>query len=140
MTEKRKARLDQALREDDLLTTYPVQVKELADGCAQLTVQMETGCRDLRGQLHRGLLYALADAAAVLAARTERGGLLRTISSTVDYPQQAEQPVKWLLAEGRVTRAGGRTVFCAAQIRDEEERLLCRLDTVMAVAPDTESA
>ena len=133
MTDERKRQLMGPAPADGLLGQYGLEVLVLEENRALLCLRPDPDCRDLRGQLHRALLYALADAAMTRAIQTVREGPLRAVNCGVDYPQQAEQSLGRLLAEGKVIRLGGKACFCEAQVWDADHRLLCRMDAVVAV-------
>lgn len=133
MTKEREQELICELEQDHLLAGRGLQVLTLEEGFVRLQLMLDADEEVLRSQLHHGLLYALAETAASLAVRTTRQEILRPISYTMDYPQQQERPTRMLLAEGKLSRAGKSICFCTVQVRDEAERLLCRMDTEMAL-------
>lgn len=78
---------------------------------------------------HGGALFTLCDEACGTAATTVRAESLVTVSAAIDF-LAAASPEGRLTATGHVDKAGGRLVFCSAQVRDEADTLIARFHSV----------
>lgn len=96
-----------------------LQLTALSEGYACLTMPVAEPCRNVWGTPHGGAIFTLCDVAAGLAAIALRREAVVTVSASVDY-LAAAAPKGSLTAHGRVDHAGGRTVFCTAEVTDED--------------------
>ncbi len=95
-----------------------LQLSALSEGYACLTMPVGETCLNVWGTPHGGALFTLCDVASGLAAIALRREAVVTVSASVDY-LSAAAPKGNLTAHGRVDHAGGRTVFCTADVTDE---------------------
>ena len=79
---------------------------------------------------HGGLLFAMADVACGVAAVSARGEKCVTASASIDYIAAAGDTGR-LTAKAHILRSGRKLCFCAAEVRDDRDTLLIRLNTTM---------
>ena len=107
-----------------------LRVADVDDGSAVVEVELTQDSLNSWGTAHGGLLFTLADVACGMAAISLRREAMVTVNASVDFiaPTAGRGVVR---ARGRVVRCGGKLCFCAAEIRDEGDALLCRMNVTM---------
>ncbi len=107
-----------------------LRVTDVGDGTAVVEVTLQTESLNSWGTPHGGLLFTLADVACGMAAISLRREAMVSVSASADFIAAAggEGVIR---AEGRVLRCGNKLCFCAAEIRDEGNTLLCRINVTM---------
>ena len=98
--------------------TFPV----VEEGHCVCKVTLTQNGRNPQGVAHGSLLFAMCDAVTGVAAASTGRSML-TQSADIHYLRPVSEGV--LTAESRVIRIGRRTGLIAAEVRDEENRLLC---------------
>ncbi|MCB2230162.1 PaaI family thioesterase [bacterium] len=91
------------------------------------------------GFVHAGILTALADAAAGMAAWSLIGEKDNLLSVSIAVSLMRAAKADCLTAEGRVVKAGERVMFCEASVwatDDPERRELVRASFTIAVVGD----
>lgn len=107
-----------------------LRVTDVDDGFAAVEVVLQDRHLNSWGTPHGGLLFTMADVACGMAAISLRREALVSVSASVDFIA-ATCGKGVVRAEGRVLRSGGKLCFCAAEIRDEGNTLLCRMNVTM---------
>lgn len=107
-----------------------LRVTDVDDGVAVVETTLRPESLNSWGTPHGGLLFTLADVACGMAAISLRREAMVSVSASADFIAAAggEGVIR---AEGRVLRCGGKLCFCAAEIRDGEDTLLCRMNVTM---------
>jgi uncharacterized protein (TIGR00369 family) len=111
------------------------QVVKLSNGGAVLTVITEDQHRQIHNVMHGGVIAALADTAAAIAAYTvvPRGTEVVTIELKINYllPVSAGK----LTAEGRVLRAGRNFIVVECDVSREDGALAAKALMTFGAAP-----
>lgn len=111
------------------------EVAKLYDGGAVLTVTTEDRHRQIHNVMHGGVIAALADTAAALAAYTvvPRGTEVVTIELKINYllPVSAGK----LSAEGKVLRAGRNFIVVECGVTREDGALAAKALMTFGAAP-----
>ena len=107
-----------------------IRVADVGDGTATVEVVLQPENLNSWGSPHGGLLFTMADVACGLAASSLRQEVMVTVNAGMDFiAAAAGQGV--IRAEGRVLHCGGKMCFCAAEVYDEQNTLLCRVNATM---------
>jgi uncharacterized protein (TIGR00369 family) len=114
------------------------QVLDVDPAAGTVRVMFEVGpdyCNPL-GVLQGGIVAAMLDAAAALAAISHAGGTIEvpTLEFKVSF-LAAAYPGRFF-AEGRVVRMGRRIGFLEAELRDPDGTLLARMSTTSMPVPN----
>lgn len=111
------------------------EVVKLSNGGAVLTVTTEDHHRQIHNVMHGGVIAALADTAAAIAAYTvvPRGTEVVTIELKINYllPVSAGK----LTAEGKVLRAGRNFIVVECEISREDRALAAKALMTFGAAP-----
>ena len=101
-------------------------VESLAPGRAVLSMQVKELHKQIHDVVHGGVLAALADTAAAIAAYTvvERGTELATVELKINYLSAV--PGGKIKAEGKVLRAGRNFVVTECEVLDAKGRLAAK--------------
>ncbi len=101
-------------------------VESLAPGSAVLSMQVKELHKQIHDVVHGGVLAALADTAAAIAAYTvvERGTELATVELKINYLSAV--PGGKIKAEGKVLRAGRNFVVTECEVLDAKGRLAAK--------------
>jgi len=101
-------------------------VESLAPGRAVLSMQVKELHKQIHDVVHGGVLAALADTAAAIAAYTvvERGAELATVELKINYLSAV--PGGKIKAEGKVLRAGRNFVVTECEVLDATGRLAAK--------------
>ena len=107
-----------------------VRVADVGDGKATVVVDLQQENLNSWGGPHGGLLFTMADVACGLATISLRQEACVTINAGMDFiAATGGQGV--IRAEGRVLHCGGKLCFCAAEVYDQADTLLSRLNITM---------
>lgn len=107
-----------------------LRVADVGDGTATVEVELHHENLNSWGGPHGGLLFTMADVACGLATISLRQEACVTVNAGMDFiAATGGQGV--IRAEGRVLRCGGKLSFCVAEVLDEKDTLLCRLNLTM---------
>ena len=107
-----------------------IRVADVDDGTAVVEVDLRQENLNSWGSPHGGLLFTMADVACGLAAISLRQEVMVTVNTAMDFiAASAGHGV--IRAEGRVVHCGGKVCFCAAEIYDEKDTLLSRVNVTM---------
>jgi len=111
------------------------EVVKLSNGGAVLTVTTEDRHRQIHNVMHGGVIAALADTAAAIAAYTvvPRGIEVVTIELKINYllPVSAGE----LTAEGKVLRAGRNFIVAECDVTRDDGSLAAKALTTFGAAP-----
>lgn len=111
------------------------EVVKLYDGGAVLTVTTEDHHRQIHNVMHGGVIAALADTAAAIAAYTvvPRGTEVVTIELKINYllPVSGGK----LVAEGKVLRAGRNFIVVECDVTKEDSALAAKALMTFGAAP-----
>ena len=101
-------------------------VESLGPGRAVLSMQVKELHKQIHDVVHGGVLAALADTAAAIAAYTvvERGTELATVELKINYLSAV--PGGKIKAEGKVLRAGRNFVVTECEVLDAKGRLAAK--------------
>ncbi len=101
-------------------------VESLAPGSAVLSMQVKELHKQIHDVVHGGVLAALADTAAAIAAYTvvDRGTELATVELKINYLSAV--PGGKIKAEGKVLRAGRNFVVTECEVLDAKGRLAAK--------------
>ncbi len=101
-------------------------VESLSPGRAVLSMQVKELHKQIHDVVHGGVLAALADTAAAIAAYTlvERGTELATVELKINYLSAV--PGGKIKAEGKVLRAGRNFVVTECEVFDAKGRLAAK--------------
>jgi uncharacterized protein (TIGR00369 family) len=138
MKRLRKEQLDYArgrVRLSKFSALMGFEVVELYRGSAVLTVTTRDRHRQIHNVMHGGVIAALADTAAAIAAYTvvARGTEVVTIELKINYllPVSAGR----LTAEGRVLRAGRNFIVAECEVKREDGALAAKALMTFGAAP-----
>lgn len=110
-------------------------VEKLYEGGAVLTVTTEDHHRQVHNVMHGGVIAALADTAAAIAAYTvvPRGTEVVTIELKINYllPVAGGK----LTAEGKVLRAGRNFIVVECDVRNDQAALAAKALMTFGAAP-----
>ncbi|MBQ2061076.1 MAG: PaaI family thioesterase [Oscillospiraceae bacterium] len=107
-----------------------IRVTDVGDGTATVEVDLHPENLNSWSSPHGGLLFTMADVACGMAAISMRQEVIVTVSTGMDFIAAAGgQGV--IRAEGRVVHCGGKMCFCAAEVYDGKNTLLCRMNATM---------
>ncbi|MBQ6117418.1 MAG: PaaI family thioesterase [Oscillospiraceae bacterium] len=107
-----------------------VRLTDVGDGFAVVETDL---CRENLNSWnspHGGLLFTMADVACGVAAISLRQEQCVTVNASMDFLAAAGSTGR-LRAVGRVERCGRKLCFTTAEIRDEQETLLARIQVTM---------
>ena len=117
-----------------------IELAELTDGCARLTLELRPELCNSFGTAHGGVLMTLLDVAMCQAARTQHpdaAGIM-TIDMASSFIAAGQGR---LAAEGRVLKPGRTTIFAEAEVRNTDGTLVAKaIGTVRARAPEKHPA
>lgn len=107
-----------------------LRVVDVDDGTATVEVALRPENLNSWGGPHGGLLFTMADVACGLATISLRQESCVTVNAGMDFIASTggEGVIR---AEGRVLHCGGKMCFCVAEVRDERNTLLSRLNITM---------
>ena len=120
-------------------TLFGARMVTLAPGSTEIHLPVRAGFLQQTGNVHGGIIGALADSAAGFAALTLLDAHLEVV--TVEYKINFLAPTfgELLIGRGSVVRAGRTLQVCTAEVfavqDGEETRVACMTATMMAV-PD----
>jgi uncharacterized protein (TIGR00369 family) len=102
------------------------EVEKLYLGGALLTMNMEEHHRQIHNVMHGGVIAALADTAAAVAAYTvvPQGSEVVTVELKINYLQPVGEGRLW--AEGKVLRAGRNFVVAECDVTNAEHTLVAK--------------
>lgn len=107
-----------------------IRVADVGEGMATVEVDLRHENLNSWGAPHGGLLFTMADVACGLAAISLRQEACVTINAGIDFlAATGGQGV--VRALGRVLRCGARLCFSVAELRDEQDTLLARVNVTM---------
>lgn len=111
------------------------QVTRLYDGGAILTVTTEEHHRQIHNVMHGGVIAALADTAAAIAAYTvvPRGAEVVTIELKINYLLPVSHGK--LVAEGKVLRAGRNFIVVECDVTRQDGALAAKALMTFGAAP-----
>src|SRR5262245_59479618 len=111
------------------------EVAKLSDGGAILTVRTEDRHRQVHNVMHGGVIAALADTAAAIAAYTKvpRGTEVVTIELKINYLLPVSEGK--LTAEGKVLRAGRNFIVVECDVTREDSALAAKALLTFGAAP-----
>lgn len=116
-------------------TLMGIEIGEMGDGEAEISLQIRPDMRNGEGWLQGGLFVALADEAMVLAMYPllEKNERLATISEHTTFISGAQEGV--IHATGRVVKRGRRVIFAEGEVRMDgrEGKILSRTTAAFAV-------
>lgn len=114
------------VKQSSLSALLGFHVESLAPGRAVLSMQVRELHKQIHDVVHGGVLAALADTAAAIAAYTvvERGTELATIELKINYLSAV--PGGKIKAEGKVLRAGRNFVVTECEVLDANGRLAAK--------------
>jgi uncharacterized protein (TIGR00369 family) len=107
-----------------------LRLTEVGDGTSTIEVDLTPNSLNSWNTPHGGLLFAMADVACGVAAVSARGEKCVTASASIDYIAAAGDTGR-LTAKAHILRSGRKLCFCAAEVRDDRDTLLIRLNTTM---------
>jgi uncharacterized protein (TIGR00369 family) len=116
----------QRMKKSRLPTLLGFHVESLAPGRAVLSMEVKKRHKQIQDVVHGGVLAALADTAAAIAAYTvvPHGTEIATIELKINY--LAAVPGGKIKAEGRVLRAGRNFVVTECEIFDANGNLAAK--------------
>lgn len=107
-----------------------LRVADVGDGMAVVEVELRQENLNSWGGPHGGLLFTMADVACGLAAISLRQEACVTVNAGIDFLADTDgQGV--IRARSRVLRCGGKLCFSVAEIYDEGDTLLSRVNITM---------
>ena len=107
-----------------------LRVADVGEGTATVEVALQHENLNSWGGPHGGLLFTMADVACGLATISLRQEVCVTVNATMDFIAAAggEGVIR---AEGKVLHCGRKMCFCSAEVFDEKDTLLSRLNVTM---------
>jgi uncharacterized protein (TIGR00369 family) len=113
--------------------TFGFQMVKMQRGRVTLGMRVAPRFLQVHDQLHGGIIAALADTAAALAAYTvmPAGSRLVTLEMKINFLEGVERGE--VQARGRVLRAGRSTIVSECDVRDGPGRLVAKALVTLAV-------
>ena len=96
-----------------------MSLDEIEEGRTRLRVAIQPSHLNADGNVHGGVLPAIADGAMGNALRTLHGADARVITAEIHLHYLRPMAGGTLLAEGRVVQSGRRLSFAEVEMRDE---------------------
>ena len=119
-----------------LLTTLGIQLVEVGDRHAVMTVQAEARHRNYLGGVHGGLLAALADTACFFPRPLlPSGQAATTVNLNISYLRPALVG-DCLTARSELVHLGRRTASLTVKITDQQERLVAHGTATLLLLDD----
>jgi uncharacterized protein (TIGR00369 family) len=117
-----------------LMTTFGATLTQVTQGNVEITAPILPLATQQHGAGHAGLTFALADSAAGYAALTmmDEGREVMTVEAKINL--MAPATGDWLIARGKVIRAGRRLTVVQAEvfaIKGENQSLIALLQATM---------
>jgi uncharacterized protein (TIGR00369 family) len=114
------------LKESHATKLLGFELDAVETGRAVLRLDVQRHHRQLHGVVHGGILAAMADTAAAIAAYTvlPKGATLATVELSINYLEPV--PGGRVKAEGRVLRVGRNFVVAECEIRIEDGPLAAK--------------
>jgi acyl-CoA thioesterase len=121
-----------------LLSTLGIQLVEIGDRHAVMTVTADERHRNYRGGVHGGLLAVLADTACFFPrSLLPSGQAATTVNLNVNYLRSAVVG-DCLTARAELVHLGRRTASLTVQVTDQQQRLVAHgTATLLLLAPAT---
>lgn len=125
-TKQIESEVRRRLKESQATQLFGFSLEAAERGRAVLRLDVRQRHRQIHGMVHGGVLAALADTAAAIAAYSviPRGRHLVTVEMKINFLEPVHEGK--ILAEGRVLRRGRNFVAAECEIRDEKGRLAAK--------------
>ncbi len=125
-TKQIESEVRRRLKESQAMRLFGFSLEAAERGRAVLRLDVRQRHRQIHGMVHGGVLAALADTAAAIAAYSviPRGRHLVTVEMKINFLEPVHEGK--ILAEGRVLRRGRNFVAAECEIRDEKGRLAAK--------------
>lgn len=125
-TKQIESEVRRRLKESQATQLFGFSLEAAERGRAVLRLDVRQRHRQIHGMVHGGVLAALADTAAAIAAYSviPRGRHLVTVEMKINFLEPVHEGK--LLAEGRVLRRGRNFVAAECEIRDEKGQLAAK--------------
>lgn len=125
-TKQIESEVRRRLKESQAMQLFGFSLEAAERGRAVLRLDVRQRHRQIHGMVHGGVLAALADTAAAIAAYSviPRGRHLVTVEMKINFLEPVHEGK--ILAEGRVLRRGRNFVAAECEIRDEKGRLAAK--------------
>jgi acyl-CoA thioesterase len=126
--------LGRRLRSSNTSRLFGFALEAAEPGRAVVTMRVQPRHIQVHGVVHGGVLAALADTAAALAAylALPRGTRLATVELKINFLEPVEKGR--LLAEGRLLRKGKNLAVAECDIRDAASRLIAKALLTYAIS------
>lgn len=105
-------------------------------GAVDVAMELEPHHLNIQGLAHGGMIAALADTAAGLAARSKLEPGRRHVTVQLDVHYLRPAPQGRIVARGRAVRVGSQIAVCEVDVVDERDRLLARATSTLVVTPE----
>jgi uncharacterized protein (TIGR00369 family) len=125
----------QRMKESEVITHLGFDVEKVEKGRAIFLLDVRAHHKQLHGVVHGGILAALADTTAAIAAYTvvPKGTEIATVELTINYLEPV--PGGRIKADARVLRAGRNFVVTECEIRNENQSLAAKALLTFGAAP-----
>jgi len=125
-TRRIESEVRRRLKESQATQLFGFSLAAAEPGRAVLRLDVRKRHKQIHGMVHGGVLAALADNAAGIAAYSviPRGRHLVTVELKINFLEPVHEGK--ILAEGRVLRRGRNFVVAECEIRDEKGRLAAK--------------
>jgi uncharacterized protein (TIGR00369 family) len=125
----------QRMKESEVMTHLGFDVEKVEKGRAIFLLDVRAHHKQLHGVVHGGILAALADTTAAIAAYTvvPRGTEIATVELKINYLEPV--PGGRIKADARVLRAGRNFVVAECEILNEDRSLAAKALLTFGAAP-----
>ena len=113
-----------------------LRLDRVAEGQADVSLDLEPRHLNLVGTLHGGMIATLADTAAGLAYRTVLRPGTSHVTSSLSLAFLTAGRAGTVTAKGRVVKAGTRLGYAEADVVDAEGTLLARAMATFTILPE----
>lgn len=122
--EERKQRAFESVKTVPYLQLLGIELVEIEEGRAVMSLQMQEKLRQPYGLLHGGATASLIDTATAFAVISVTAD--EEAASTVDLTVQYLRPHTSgkITCTAKITRAGKRLLFVSAEVVNEQEKLI----------------
>ena len=123
------------MKESQVIGHLGFDVEKVKKGRAIFLLDVRAHHKQLHGVVHGGILAALADTTAAIAAYTvvPRGTEIATVELKINYLEPV--PGGRIKADARVLRAGRNFVVAECEIRNEDKSLAAKALLTFGAAP-----
>ena len=112
---------DEFINQEGFIKENNIKLEELEKNNAKISIEKQDKHLNPYGLVHGGILFALADTAMGIAARTQNENVL-TVNAQIDYLKAAK--TKKLYATSNSIKIGHTLSVYKTEITDEKEQLI----------------